>query len=270
MGRYTRAIGTLTAAVLLAASCGGEEPGEVRLIEGQRSSPERYEDVDLSFQAPVPGTIAPDGSLSARLALTGLQLGVPTAGSERRGLAMSEEGQHVHLIVDNEPYEAIYDVTGRVPVEVARPGYHLLRAFPARQWHESVKVGDAFTTTWFVVPDTSAEGDTTLAAGPPFDLDGPMLTYSRPKGEYAGSEADSVLVDFYLTNVSIGPGPEAHRVRLTVDDTLSWDLTSWAPHYLLGLPSGRHRVQLQLMAPDSTPVPGPYNTTRRTITVRRD
>lgn len=263
-----RTVAVLAAAALLAGGCAPEGPGEVRLIEGTRSSPDRYGDVQLSFQAPVPGTLAPDRGLMARLALTGFQLGVPTPGADRRGLAMSEDGQHVHLVVDNEPYRAVYDVTKPFSVDVAEAGFHLLRAFPARQWHESVKTDGAFTTDWFFVPDSSAARDT--AEQPPFDPEAPLLTYSRPKGEYVGSDADSILVDFYLSNVSIGPGPEAHRVRLTVDDTLSWDMTRWVPHYLLGLPSGKHRVELQLIAPDSTVVPGRYNTTRRTVTVRRD
>lgn len=265
---HVRTVTAIATAALLAGACAPEGPGEVRLIEGTRSSPDRYGEVQLSFQAPVPGTLAPDGGVMARLALTGFQPGVQTPGAERRGVAMSGEGQHVHLIVDNEPYRAIYDVTKLLPVDVAEPGFHLLRAFPARQWHESVKAGGAFATDWFFVPDSSA------AAAPPeepaFDPEAPLLTYSRPKGEYVGSDADSILVDFFLSNVSIGPGPEAHRVRLTVDDTLSWDMTRWVPHFLLGLPDGQHRVKLELIAPDSTVVRGPYNTTRRTITVRRD
>lgn len=271
----TRAIGLLAAAALLAAGCGDDEE-RLRLVEGERSGGD-LENVDLSFQSPVPGTIAADGSLSARLALRGFRLGDPTAGAEDRGLALSDQGQHVHFILDNEPYRAVYDLSTPTAVEGAEPGYHLLRAFPSRQWHESVKAPDAFATTWFFVPDTTAEADTvtaeadTAVAGQPpfFDPGAPLLTYSRPKGEYAGSDADSVMVDFYLSNVTLGTGPSDHRVRLTVDDSLSWDLTTWAPHYLLGLPDGRHTLRLELMADDSTVVEGPYNVTERTITVRR-
>ena len=33
----------------------------------------------------------------------------------------------------------------------------------------------------------------------------PLLTYSRPKGEYTGAGAESIMVDFYLTNATLGP-----------------------------------------------------------------
>ncbi len=268
MRRATRAMATLAAAALLATAC-GEAEDRVRLVEGERADGE-VGDVNLSFQSPVPGTIAADGSLGARLALRGFRLGEPTPGAEERGLALSDRGQHVHFILDDEPYRAIYDLGSRVRVEDAEPGFHLLRAFPSRQWHESVKADGAFATTWFFVPDTAADADSLTSREPPFDLDGPMLTYSRPKGEYAGPDADRIMVDFYLSNVALGTGPSDHRVRLTVDDTLSWDLTTWAPHFLEGLPTGSHTVRLELLAPDSTVVEGPFNATERTITVRRE
>ena len=31
----------------------------------------------------------------------------------------------------------------------------------------------------------------------------PLLTYSRPKGDYAGAEADPIMVDFWVTNGKI-------------------------------------------------------------------
>ena len=268
MGRRSGTCVALLASALLAIGCGGDAPERVRLIEGERS-PSPDQPVRLSFQSPVPGTLAPDRALGARLALTGFRLGEPTPGAEDRGLALSEDGQHVHFIVDNEPYRAIYDVSGRLGVEVDEAGVHVLRAFPSRQWHESVKSEDAFAVTWFYVPPADPVVDTARGPEPTYDPGAPLLTYSRPKGTYAGSGADSVMVDFYLTNVTIGPEPGSHRVRLTVDDTLSWDLTRWVPHYLLGLSEGEHTVQLELIAPDSTVVEGPYNTTERTITIRR-
>ena len=262
------AVGVLLVTALVAVGCGGDAAERVRLIEGERS-PAPDDPVRLSFQLPIPGTLAPDGALGARMTLTGFRLGEPTPGAEDRGLALSDDGQHVHFVVDDEPYRAVYDVSNRVGVEVAESGLHLLRAFPSRQWHESVKSENAFAATWFYVPPGDPVTDTARGPEPVYDPEAPLLTYSRPKGTYTGSGADSVMVDFYLTNVAIGPEPGDHSVRLTVDDTLSWDLTRWVPHYLLGLPDGEHTVELELIAPDSTVVEGPFNTTERTITIRR-
>lgn len=122
-----------------------------------------------------------------------------------------------------------------------------------------MKGDGAFASTWFAVGDT--------AGGQGRDPEAPLLTYSRPKGTYSGADADSIMVDFYVSNVEIGPGDDQHRVRLTVDDTLSWSLTKWAPHYVLGLAPGEHVFRLELLTPEGSVAPGPFNATERVITV---
>lgn len=263
MKKYATELLVLGLVVLLGAACTPEqetsEAGvEVRLVEGTRSEP-GFPDAHLSFDAPNPGVVIPDTAVHADLDLTGYELAVPTEGAEIRGLAMSDRGQHVHVILDNEPYRAIYDAEQAVDFTGLTPGLHVLRAFPSRQWHESVKTPGAFARTYFFVGDTTD--------GPAFDPEAPLLTYSRPKGTYEGAAADSIMVDFYLTNAELGR--DAHSVRLTVDDTLGFSITTWAPHYVLGLSDGQHTFKLDLLAPDGTVVPGPLNTTERTITVAR-
>ncbi len=265
MSRGPRALAVLLAAAVTAACAGEGPPAEddgVRLVEGSRSTP-AFAEADLSFEAPERGATAGD-SLAARLSLEGFALAEPTPGAETRGLAMSDRGQHVHFIVDDRPYRALYDLGAPVTVDLSglEPGVHLLRAFASRQWHESVKSDGAFALTWFRV------GDTAAAEGA-FDPEAPMLTYSRPKGTYAGPAADSVMVDFYVSNAELGSGEGSHRVRLTVDDTLDWELTEWAPHYVLGLDEGSHTFRLELLAPDGTVVSGDHNATERTIEIER-
>ena len=37
----------------------------------------------------------------------------------------------------------------------------------------------------------------------------PLLTYSRPKGEYKGADADPIMIDFWLSNAKLkGDGGE--------------------------------------------------------------
>lgn len=263
MPRRSATLAVLLAAAL-AAACAGEGPPAddgVRLVEGERSTP-GFPEASLAFEAPERGATAGGDSLAARLSLEGFELGAATPGAEARGIAMSDGGQHVHFIVDEQPYRALYDLSGPVTVDLSglEPGRHLLRAFASRQWHESVKSGDAFALTWFVVGD-SAAGD--------FDPEAPMLTYSRPKGTYAGAAADSVMVDFWVANAGLGTGQGSHSVRLTVDDSLEWELTEWAPHYVLGLDEGAHTFRLELLGPDGSPVPGDHNDTEREIVVER-
>lgn len=258
MSRYVRAAACLAAAIL--AGCAGDrgDASEVQLVEGTRSEA-RFPDARLQFDAPEPGTAVDTGAVQARLSLEGFPLAEPTEGVEQRGLAFSEKGQHVHFIVDDEPYRALYSLEGSVEVSGLEPGLHVLRAFPSRSWHESVKSEGAFASTWFTVGDT--------AAAESWDPGAPRLTYSRPKGSYSGSAADSIMVDFYLTNVRIGAGQDQHKVRLTVDDSLMWTLTRWAPHYVVGLPSGEHSFELELVQPDGSLVPGRFNATERVISV---
>lgn len=264
----SRRPGTLVVLLVsaLVAACAGDGPSAdgdgVRLVEGSRSTP-AFPEARLAFEAPEPGAAVGGDSLVARLSVEGYALGEPTPGAEARGLAMSDRGQHVHFIVDDQPYRALYDVSGTVSVDLAglEPGLHLLRAFPSRQWHESVKSDGAFAFTWFRLGDTAAVDSV--------DPGAPMLTYSRPKGTYSGAGADSVMVDFYLANAELGSGEGSHAVRLTVDDTLDWELTRWVPHYLLGLEEGTHTFRLELLAPDGTAVPGDHNATEREIVIER-
>lgn len=257
-----------TLAVLLcsafALACAGEGPPDgddgVRLVEGSRAAAPDPAPT-LTFEAPEPGAVVEGDSLAASLVLENFVLARPTPGAEARGLAMSDRGQHVHFIVDDGPYRAVYDLSGPVTVDLGdlEPGVHLLRAFPSRQWHESVKTEGAFARTWFFVRDSTG--------GEAFDPGAPALTYSRPKGTYVGPDADSLMVDFYVANAEIGPGQDQHRVRLTVDDTLDWELVRWAPHYVLGLGQGNHTFRLELLAPDGSVVPGDHNATEREIVV---
>jgi hypothetical protein len=176
-----------------------------------------------------------------------------------------DPGRHVHLIVDNQPYIAIRDVSSAINLtELYREtfgtdlaeGTHVLRVFPSRGHHESVKADGAFAMVVFHYR-SETEG---------FSLDGdaPLLTYSRPKG--CNPAGERVLLDFYLSNVELAA--DGHRVRYTIDDAVSGDITAWAPHWIEGLPTMSHTVQLQLVNAEGEVVPGPFNDTRRTIQVR--
>ncbi len=45
----------------------------------------------------------------------------------------------------------------------------------------------------------------------------PLLTYSRPKGEYKGADADAIMIDFWLSNANlVGDGGE-YLIRYSVD-----------------------------------------------------
>jgi hypothetical protein len=65
------------------------------------------------------------------------ELGVITADANDRGIANSAKGQHIHLILDNEPYSAHYDPMAQKNLS---KGQYVVLAFLSRSYHESVKI----------------------------------------------------------------------------------------------------------------------------------
>ena len=98
----------------------------------------------------------------------------------------------------------------------------------------------------------------------------PLLTYSRPKGEYKDADADPIMIDFWLSNAKLkGDGGE-YRIRYIVDDDDARFIDKWEPIWLSGWVGGKHTVRLELLDKDGRPVEnGGYNTTAREITVVR-
>lgn len=207
------------------------------------------------------------------------------------------KGNHIHVILDNEPYEAYYDLSQPFELRNVMAGKHTLRVFPSRPWHESYKNEGAFQMVSFTVkgggdaskPTTTKSGQTMAnnnanaspqparegkdmptAKGGDVDPTKPLLTYSRPKGEYKGPDADPIMIDFWLSNARLkGDGGE-YRVRYIIDDDDPRFIDKWDPVWLSGWLSGKHTVRLELLGKDDRPVEnGGYNTTTRTITVQK-
>src|SRR5229473_2395981 len=61
------------------------------------------------------------------------------------------KGNHVHVILDNQPYEAYYDINQPFELRNVAEGKHTLRVFPSRPWHESYKNEGAFQMVEFTV-----------------------------------------------------------------------------------------------------------------------
>lgn len=170
--------------------------------------------------------------------------------------------QHVHVILDDHPYEADYSSSGSTSFGSDRltPGSHLLTVFLSRASHLSLKNPEASDHVVFHVREPGAEGG--------FDTTMPTLVYSRPKGEYARSDgsARNIMLDFYLLNATLGP--DAYKVRATIDGGPAMMIEEWGPRIILTDPAaGEHTVRLELLDAEGYPVPGPINDTTRTITI---
>lgn len=259
------AVTVLLVLTISACQTGSDEPtpsdtaaaaGQVRVVKGEHGP--AYADAKLAIVSPAPGEVVTTDSVIVRATLEGMDLASPTAGESSKGINFSKEGQHVHVIIDNEPYKAMY-AADAFNVGALSEGAHTIRAFPSRSWHESVKAPGAFVAHTFYVKTKT--DDSTLRA------DQPLLTYSRPKGEYKGADANRILLDFYVTNAELGA--DKYKVIATIDGSHTDTLVDWVPYYIEGLTDGEHTVKIELVGPDGAPVPGAYNSTTRTITVAR-
>src|SRR6266496_340859 len=78
------------------------------------------------------------------------------------------KGNHIHVILDNQPYEAYYELDQPFQLRNVTEGKHTLRVFPSRPWHESYKNDGAFQMATFTVkgggnatkPTTTNSGQT--------------------------------------------------------------------------------------------------------------
>lgn len=209
-------------------------------------------DAKLQWNEPA-GDVSNAGDTQFGFDVTNYELGVPTNGSENLGIAESGKGQHIHLILNNEPYFAIYEPNWSTSLE---DGDYVAIAFLSRSYHESVKNPDAFAVKHFTVGSGEAGN---------VDLNAPHLFYSRPKGEYAGEDTKKVLLDFYLVNTDLSA--EGNKVRATINgETFMIDV--WQPYLIEGMPMGENTIKLELLDKDDNPVPGPFNQVTRTVTLK--
>ena len=181
---------------------------------------------------------------------------------------------HVHLILDNKPYKAIYDTKEPVRLnelaagEALAEGMHVLVAFPSRANHESVKTKDALTVVPFWV------GKKDAMAGKADPTKKPLLIYSRPKGDYNGEMANHVLVDFQVANVTLAEGKEHVHVTVSgpgIDKPIEGHVEKFGtPLYIDNLQNGSYTLKVELMDGANKLIEGPWNSTTRTIKVDHD
>ncbi|QQR88697.1 MAG: hypothetical protein IPJ88_10655 [Myxococcales bacterium] len=228
------------------------KPVLVSVSRGQRT-PIEGQTPQIALTAPKNGSLIKKGPVTVSYKLNHWEL--------------SAKGNHVHLIVDNEPYIALRDVSKPLDLvavvhdNLGHPlseGSHVIRTFPSRATHESVKVGTPFAMTVFHYKNKSKAFA--------FDEKAPLLTYSRPKGCYPAGEP--ILLDFYLTNVAT-LAADGMKVKYTIDGTTNGMITSWVPHFIENLAEGEHQIQLLLLDKDDKQVEGMFNDTTRTISVKK-
>jgi len=266
----------------------------------------------LRFVEPRDGATLSGSTVNVKLSLAGELKGYKPGKDPATNM-----GNHIHVILDNQPYEAYYNLDEPFELRNVTEGKHTLRVFASRPWHESYKNNGSFQMVTFTVkggggdaskPTTTATGQTmadnkntgananaansnaananatnTNAAAPPregkemassqageIDASKPLLTYSRPKGDYKGADAEAIMIDFWLTNAKLQGDGGDYRVRYTVNGGEPKFIDKWEPIWLTGWTAGKHTVKVELVDKDGNVVEnGGYNSTSRDINVSK-
>ena len=247
----------------------GDQTTGVRVIP-MKSSPEPDE-VEVRFSFPLEGELKTENPVLVQLRLEAFPLGFMTDLPRAREIRDSDEGQSIHIIVDGKHHfdinEAIDDIAenqeidfdqiiqARIPYKLSN-GIHILRAFPAWSYGESLKNPKCFAATYFYFGKTESK--------PSIDLSKPYLTYNAPEGEFKSDEP--VLLDFYLTNTQLSR--DGYKVRLIIDNIDKRILTEWVPYFIYGLKKGSHTIKIELLDPQNKVLAPLFNDLQQTIVVK--
>lgn len=266
-----------------------ERPQSVTAKMNQRGDQDKASPT-LTVVSPAEGAMINRSTVKVKLTLGGDLKGYKPGMDE-----VTHTGNHIHVILDNQPYEAYYNLDQEFELRNVADGMHTLRVFPSRPWHESYKNDGAFQMVRFTVkngggdtekPTTTAGGDTMAnantakptpegkemkeSAAGEVDPKKPLLTFSRPKGEYKGVDANDIMFDFWLLNAKmVGDGGD-YRVRYTIGESEPRLIDKWEAIWLSRWPDGKHSIKFELVDKDGNAVEnGGYNTTTREITITK-
>jgi hypothetical protein len=290
-----------------------ERPQKIKDMMASRGEQDQASPV-LKFVEPREGATINNSTVNLKLALSGDLKGYKPGKDPATGM-----GNHIHVILDNQPYEAYYNLDQPFELRNVSEGKHSLRVFASRPWHESYKNNGSFQMVTFTIKGGGAnaskptttnggqvmadsksgsnmnttstnthptmpansntassntaaprEGKDMAASTAASDVDAkkPLLTYSRPKGEYKGADTEAIMIDFWLSNAKLQGDGGDFRIRYSVDGGEAKYIDKWEPIWLKGWTAGKHTVKLELVDKDGNVVAnGDYNSTSRDITV---
>ncbi len=263
----------LCASVLFTASCsnnGSDDKGETKdtaaaavplapiSITPVGTSPE-FQDAQLSV-ASVKAEKGANDSVKVMFSFNvkNYELKQQTGDAGSKLCNNSDKGQHIHFILDNKPYKALY-----MPADTETLGKnteHWLMAFLSRSYHESLKNKGAAILYHFMIDE---KGNIKKLEDPKT----PMVFYSRPKGDYIGKDTANVLFDFYVWNATLAP--DGYKVKAQIHTESGRDtaltITEWKSNFLHNLGTGKASIILTLFDKDGKQLEGPNTQTMRSF-----
>lgn len=191
------------------------------------------------------------------------ELKMQTTDMGNKMCSNSAQGQHIHFIMDNQPYKALYEPANKITL--ANNSEHYLMVFLSRSYHESVKSKGAAVLYHFKI---DANGNVVKLANPTT----PMLFYSRPKGDYIGKDTSNVLLDFYVWNCKLSANGYKVMAHITNESRgAAYDanltISDWKANFIQNLGLGKSHITLTLVDKNGKTVKGPSSTVTRNVTL---
>lgn len=209
-----------------------------------------FDEAIIEMNSPSETDELSEGVVNFSFNVKNYELGAQTNDAPQKMCANSGKGQHIHLMLNNEPYTAHYEA--EIQQELVSGNYTVL-SFISRSYHESIKHPQAYVLRNIKVGNVEDDA---------VDLTQPLMFYSRPKGEYFGDEVKNVMLDFYLVNTDLSEN--GNKVIATVNGTV-FELNKWVPYMISGLPLGENKIKLELVDSEGKRIENKFNPVERTF-----
>jgi hypothetical protein len=199
--------------------------------------------------------------LSFNFNVKNYELKMQTGDGNSKVCNNSDKGQHIHFILDNKPYVAVYEP--KHETTVAKNTEHYLMAFLSRSYHMSLKNKGAALVYHFKVDEN---GKLQKLEEPKT----PMVFYSRPKGDYLGKDTENLLFDFYVWNATLGNDYQVKADISAGGKDTSMMITESRPYFLQNMPMGKSTIKLTMVDINGNKVEGPETEVSRDINLSKD
>lgn len=221
-------------------------------------SPE-FEQAELTLRSASASLIGKDSTkVSFAFDVKNYNLKNQTSDAANKQCNNSDKGQHIHFIMDNNPYVALYEP--KYEMTLAKNSEHYLMCFLSRSYHESIKTKGAAFVYHFKIDEN---GKLEKLEDPKT----PMLFYSRPKGDYLGKDTTNLLFDFYVWNATLGNDykVKANFKNETTGQSKETTIDVWQTMFIEHLGTGKSSVSISLIDKDGNAVQGPMTSATRNI-----
>jgi len=235
------------------------------------STPEA-DNLVVVIQYPDDNDVVTSLPILAQVRVDGYPLGITTEQQRKDEIRACDKGQTIRIMIDDNPYIPLneddaptnafdnHDYYFEQVVETKikdniKQGDHLIRAYPAYSYGESVHGDKTFQASIF---SYKTKGIT------PIDLDAPMITLNEPQGTYKGDQP--ILLDFMIHNFELSS--DGYKIRLSIDNKVMRMITTYQPFYIYGLPKGSHTIKLEVIDTKEKVVQAQFCCPSRVISVR--